>query len=202
MIELRNEGNEIIDRGDGWKDPEQGYVITSCLDQKDHVYNLDNVTEFFQIEYNSEESDIIYNYYDVMRGDNDLTKDDIEYVHYNEVLNPNVIFSVKILRHLGYTKEYSLEEIKDLEKFKTKYKSIINKKHKETQKKIKDLILDEKDQLVKTEYESILKDLKTSVSDFCKKLNETDFEYPEDIIELWPTLLNPSPFTVFKDTLR
>ena len=203
MIEIRNELDQVIDRGYGWKEPNRGYVLTSALDNEEKVYDTDNMdSDFLSIGYLSNREATSYDkYYFIVKNDVIFTQKDLEYIHFSERVTQNSILELKILRELKYNDINTFEEINDLSDFISRYFKFIDTKHKEAIDRIEKLISTEEDEEVKSEYQLILADLNDSVEDFKKVANE-EILTPWDSVFHWPTLLNPSPFQTFRNDLN
>lgn len=197
IIEITNGEGKIVDRGYAPPLRDGKYTINSLLDQKDHEYALRDIPGGYMLASPGIEESRLIKLYKVIKEE--LSEEDCKWIHLSHI-DPITITEIYVLRKLGYIDKYIFEEITDKDEFRNKFKSFVDTKHKESISKIDELIDKETDQEIIDEYKLILEDLDSSVKDFYSNLSEalSDIYNVENV---WPTLLNPSPFKVFSDKL-
>jgi hypothetical protein len=198
IIEITSGEGKVVDRGYAPPLQDGKYTINSLLDQKDYVYTLRDIPDGYVLSSPGVEETRLLKLYKAIKEE--LSEEDCKHIHHNPI-DSLTILETYILRKLGYTDKYILEEITDKDEFRNKFKSFVDTKHKESITKINDLIASETDQEIIDEYKLVLEDLDVSIQDFYSSLNTT----LSDIYaapSVWPTLLNPSPFKVFEEKLH
>ena len=187
FIEISNENGDILYRGTNVKNDDKNYIFTDILTDSEIVVPKGDVYCVSNLTYSGYQNTL--KYLTLIKNDDQLTQGKKKHLFkvqrvYKEYIN------LKLLKLLNLGKYTILDDV-PINVLQKSLKRLIDIELKKAISILDELISIENDETVMLEITESKNDLENNVKDFIE--NELSEITIENLVQKWPTLLNPSP---------
>jgi hypothetical protein len=188
FIEIIDETGVILYRGENIKYDKENYIFTDILTNSEINIPKTSVVYANTITHYGYENTL--SFLNRIKEDNSLSLSDKRKLFKSQNLI-NDFYQKKIIKLLNIKNYKTLDNIPN-ETLQLSFKALVDVYFEKALKSLTQLIENENDVDVIAEINSTKDDLENNVKDFIE--NEISTITKDNIVQKWPTLLNPSPF--------